>query len=145
MCPVIATQEAEKSLRELTAQVKATLADMSPSPSQTAAEQSESQPSSDPSAGSDSPAAQGAPESEQQQADDSRTNQGAGQTATSQPTDSRAGNSPADVSSRVRSVEREPWFANLPPEVQQAIRAATRSRPPRGYEERLKRYFESID
>ena len=42
-------------------------------------------------------------------------------------------------------VVREAWFAYLPPVVQQAMRAATRSRPPSGYEDRLKRYFESID
>jgi hypothetical protein len=36
-----------------------------------------------------------------------------------------------------------PWFAKLPPEVRQAIQAKTRRPPPRGYEERLRRYFES--
>ncbi|MEX0586441.1 MAG: hypothetical protein WD176_07345, partial [Pirellulales bacterium] len=38
-----------------------------------------------------------------------------------------------------------PWFARLPPEQQHAIRSDARRRPPRGYEERLKRYYQSID
>ena len=66
--------------------------------------------------------------------------------ADSQQTDSRSGDSVADAGvNTMRRVESEPWFTKLPPEVQQAIRAATRSRPPPGYEERLKRYFGSID
>ncbi len=39
----------------------------------------------------------------------------------------------------------EPWFAKLPPELRNAIRNNARRRPPRGYEERLQRYFESMD
>jgi hypothetical protein len=42
-----------------------------------------------------------------------------------------------------RSVATEPWFAKLPPTVQKSIQAQSRRSPPRGYEERLKRYFES--
>ena len=38
-----------------------------------------------------------------------------------------------------------PWFAKLPPELRNAIRNNAQRRPPRGYEERLKRYFESMD
>ncbi len=41
--------------------------------------------------------------------------------------------------------DRQPWFAELPPGMRSAIRANARSQPPRGYEERLRRYFESLD
>ena len=41
--------------------------------------------------------------------------------------------------------EKEPWFAKLPPNLRKAIEAKTRRDPPRGYEERLRRYFESVD
>jgi hypothetical protein len=36
------------------------------------------------------------------------------------------------------------WMARLPPELRAAIQARSRRLPPRGYEERLKRYFESV-
>ena len=39
----------------------------------------------------------------------------------------------------------EPWFARLPPKLQSAIQSKARGKAPRGYEERLRRYFESID
>jgi hypothetical protein len=39
----------------------------------------------------------------------------------------------------------EPWFAKLPPEMRSAIRNNSSRRPPRGYEERLQRYFENKD
>ncbi len=44
-----------------------------------------------------------------------------------------------------RSYAEAPWFARLPPELREAIRMRGRPRPPRGYEERLRRYFESVD
>ena len=44
-----------------------------------------------------------------------------------------------------RSLQDSPWFAKLPPALRESIRARTRRRPPRGYEERLRRYFESVD
>ena len=43
-----------------------------------------------------------------------------------------------------RDVE-EPWIAKLPPEIRAAIRANSQRRPPRGYEERLQRYYKSIE
>ena len=46
---------------------------------------------------------------------------------------------------RHRDLSREPWFAKLPPEVRRAVRAQARQPAPRGYEERLRRYFESLD
>jgi hypothetical protein len=36
-------------------------------------------------------------------------------------------------------------MAKLPPELRQAIRAQSQRAPPRGYESRLKRYFENVD
>ena len=53
-------------------------------------------------------------------------------------TDGEAG----DRNVEMRRVEGEPWFSKLPPALQQAIRARARSTPPRGYEQRLQRYFE---
>jgi hypothetical protein len=44
-----------------------------------------------------------------------------------------------------RSFENEAWFTRLPADLQIRIRAATRRPPPRGYEARLQRYFESRD
>jgi hypothetical protein len=41
--------------------------------------------------------------------------------------------------------EGEPWFANLPPGLKAAIQAKARGKAPRGYEERLRRYFESVE
>lgn len=38
----------------------------------------------------------------------------------------------------------ETWMARLPPELRAAIQARGRRPPPRGYEERLQRYFESV-
>lgn len=44
-----------------------------------------------------------------------------------------------------RKFQEEPWFANLPPALQKAIQAKSRRSAPRGYEERLKRYFENVE
>jgi hypothetical protein len=41
--------------------------------------------------------------------------------------------------------ESEPWFAKLPPSLRSAIQSKARGKAPRGYEERLRRYFESVD
>ena len=41
--------------------------------------------------------------------------------------------------------DAEPWFAKLPPGLRAAIQAKARGKAPRGYEERLRRYFESVD
>ncbi|MEO8498730.1 MAG: hypothetical protein ABI614_27015, partial [Planctomycetota bacterium] len=49
----------------------------------------------------------------------------------------------SDVESR--SFEKEAWFTRLPADLQNRIRAATRRPPPRGYETRLQRYFQSVD
>ncbi|HUT13495.1 MAG TPA: hypothetical protein VMY42_23610 [Thermoguttaceae bacterium] len=53
--------------------------------------------------------------------------------------------SAADARPGERKYVEPPWFARLPPDVRSAIRSGARQRFPRGYEERLKRYFESMD
>ena len=50
-----------------------------------------------------------------------------------------------DAETRQRRLLEEPWVMQLPPEVRAAIRAGSQRRPPRGYEERLERYFKNID
>ena len=44
-----------------------------------------------------------------------------------------------------RTAADAPWFARLPPGLREAIRSRGRLPSPRGYEERLRRYFESAD
>ena len=44
-----------------------------------------------------------------------------------------------------RSFEKEAWFTSLPADLQNRIRAATRRPPPRGYEMKLRRYFQTSD
>jgi hypothetical protein len=39
----------------------------------------------------------------------------------------------------------KPWFAKLPPEVRNAIRASINRRAPRGYEETMQKYFENLE
>ena len=73
--------------------------------------------------------------------------------ATSQPShgrsaelDSQAGKVPGQVGPlNDPRVKEEPWFAKLPPEVRSAIRSNAQRTPPRGYEERLQRYFQNIE
>jgi hypothetical protein len=60
--------------------------------------------------------------------------------------DSRGTPTPnADAESARQRQSEEPWFADLPPEIRAAIRANSQRRPPRGYEERLQRYFKNLD
>lgn len=61
-------------------------------------------------------------------------------------TDSKTPNAgPRDAEPGKHQFKEEPWFAKLPPDVRKAIRAKGQNRAPRGYEERLQRYFENID
>jgi hypothetical protein len=50
-----------------------------------------------------------------------------------------------DAEAAKRKFDADPWFAKLPPSLRSAIQSKSRNKAPRGYEERLKRYFESID
>lgn len=59
--------------------------------------------------------------------------------------DSRGKAGGEDAVAAGRAVEGEAWFARLPPSVQAAIQAKTRGKAPRGYEERLRRYFDGVD
>ena len=54
-------------------------------------------------------------------------------------------NSAEDAKSQDRRFAEDPWFAKLPPEVRTAIRSSAERRPPRGYEEKLDRYFKNKD
>ena len=59
--------------------------------------------------------------------------------------DSRTGEAPNRDPAAARKTPEEPWIMDLPPELRSAIRANSQRRPPRGYEERLERYFKNID
>jgi hypothetical protein len=59
--------------------------------------------------------------------------------------DSRGEQANQDSDAKAQKFTKEPWFAKLPPALQSAIQAKARGKAPRGYEERLRRYFESID
>jgi hypothetical protein len=59
--------------------------------------------------------------------------------------DSRTADKDHDADAKARKFENDPWFAKLPPTLRDAIQARSRQRAPRGYEERLRRYFESVD
>lgn len=53
-----------------------------------------------------------------------------------------SGSRGADSTAKSKSSQEEPWMAKLPPEIRKAIGANARERPPRGYEELLRRYFQ---
>lgn len=62
------------------------------------------------------------------------------------PIDSDARTAAANAASdrpAARMPENDPWFAKLPPEVRKAMRTSAASAPPRGYEERMQRYFQN--
>ncbi len=62
------------------------------------------------------------------------------------PTDSRAGSAGArDASGEERALGHESWLTKLPPDLRKAIRAKAQRPPPRSYEDKLQKYFESID
>jgi hypothetical protein len=64
----------------------------------------------------------------------------------SQPADTRVPSTgPRDADAAARALGNEPWFAKLPPDLRKAIRAKAQRPPPRSYEEKLQKYFESID
>lgn len=65
--------------------------------------------------------------------------------ASEKPGESKDKGGPKDSDAEARKFREESWVAKLPPELRKAIRAKGERRAPRGYEERLRRYFESID
>jgi hypothetical protein len=50
-----------------------------------------------------------------------------------------------DTDAASRALSHESWFTKLPPELRKAIRAKAQHPPPRSYEEKLQKYFESLD
>jgi len=56
-----------------------------------------------------------------------------------------SGSRTGDAEGALRRLQDEPWFAKLPPELRKSIGAGTQQKPPRAYEERLRRYFQSVD
>uniref|UniRef100_A0A7C4QGN0 Uncharacterized protein n=1 Tax=Schlesneria paludicola TaxID=360056 RepID=A0A7C4QGN0_9PLAN len=64
---------------------------------------------------------------------------------TPDPSQFRSGTRQGDAEPALRKLQDEPWFAKLPPELRRAIGAGAQQKPPRAYEERLRRYFQSVD
>ena len=50
-----------------------------------------------------------------------------------------------DTDADKRKTKEDPWFAKLPPDVRNAMRAKSHQPAPRIYEDRLKKYFENIE
>jgi hypothetical protein len=68
------------------------------------------------------------------------------QTQPAQRSPSEPGRRTGDITvSPEKALEQAPWFARLPPELRAAIRAQAQGRPPRGYEERLRQYFQNLE
>jgi hypothetical protein len=60
--------------------------------------------------------------------------------------DSRAGTAAGRAAQAAEHrMSDDPWFARLPPEVRSAIRANAQRPAPRGYEDRLQRYFQNVE
>lgn len=74
-----------------------------------------------------------------------KTPEGDLQLAPAAEADSRGQQANQDSDAAARKLEGEPWFAKLPPSLRTAIQSKARGKAPRGYEERLRRYFESVD
>ena len=60
-------------------------------------------------------------------------------------TGERRGEDVEKDSLRLRSRKEASWFAALPRGIRKAMRSRVKKSLPRGYEERLKKYFESLD
>lgn len=58
---------------------------------------------------------------------------------------SGGGSRDGDASESSRSLRNAAWFTRLPPELRSSFRANAQQRAPRGYEETLRKYFESVD
>lgn len=68
-------------------------------------------------------------------------NSQSGASAQAKPT----GTSSADRAGGARTFREEPWVAKLPPGLRDAIRAQSQRPAPRAYQERLRRYYESLE
>ena len=80
-----------------------------------------------------------------QKSDNQAQAKGELETAETANADSRGEKGGQDAAGGGLQFEREPWFAKLPPSLKAAIQTKTHGKAPRGYEERLRRYFESVD
>ena len=78
-------------------------------------------------------------------ADNQKASPGELQNAPTAQADSRGQGGEGDSDAAAQKYEKEPWFAKLPPGLRSAIQSKARGKAPRGYEERLRRYFESVD
>jgi len=78
-------------------------------------------------------------------ANNQKANKGELEKADAADADSRGELAGPDAAPNGLKLESEAWFAKLPPSLRSAIQAKSRGKAPRGYEERLRRYFESID
>lgn len=59
--------------------------------------------------------------------------------------DKVGGKRDGDADLTPRQFQDQPWFAKLPPELRKSIRSGTQQKAPRAYEERLRKYFQSVD
>lgn len=61
------------------------------------------------------------------------------------PAGRKAGSSAEGSAGPLGGAKERAWFAKLPPELRASMRSGGKGRPPRGYEERLRRYFDSAE
>src|SRR5690606_11598730 len=108
------------------------------------AQQSQSQQAQQQASASASAASGGAATAGQSSANQDQPDM-RGQLTEAASADSRGEQADQDSSQSKLKFENEPWFAKLPPELRSAIQSKARGKAPRGYEERLRRYFESVD
>jgi hypothetical protein len=138
-----AARRAEEALSELAAEIKSSLPDESDQ------DGGSEMSSGGEEAGTGQPTEQSS--QSQQESGESGTEPGTpqGDSAGSQDEntmfDSRTKDEQHDAAVQGQRFVDEPWFAKLPPGLQRAIQTRTRRPAPRGYEERLRRYFQSVD
>lgn len=99
----------------------------------------------DPSAKSPTALAQSAQKGQQSKKPNSKN-----QSDDEKPSDPNEGESAGGLANRdsdaaSQQFKEDAWFAKLPPDLRQAIRAKSQRRPPKAYEERLRRYFQSSE
>lgn len=104
---------------------------------------SDQQRSQAPEDGPRGPAVQGDGKSSSPMGNDQPTGEAERGEGRSRESDSRAASEPHDSSAALSGVSQEAWFARLPPALRGAILSKSRRAAPRGYEQRLRRYFES--